>query len=93
MLLICEKSQFRSIMKIANHQLYYGVGLSWDYIERLVCKTGGNSKCRTKRTGHRPLQRYHKNCTWNKRVRRSIKNGVFDGINLTQIKQNNFEYA
>lgn len=80
-------------MKIANHQLYYGADLSWDYIERLVCKTGGNSRWHTKRTGHRPRQRYRKNNTWNKRVRSKIKFGVYDGINLTQIKQINFEDA
>ena len=75
-------------MKIANHQLYYGIGLSWDYIERLVCKTGGNGRWHTKRTGHRPYQRYYKNRTWNKKVRSSIKNGLFDGVDLRKVKTN-----
>lgn len=69
-------------MKIANHKLYYGTGLSWDYIERLVCKTGGNHIWHTKRVGHRPYQRYKKRTDWNKTVRRYIKEGVYDGVNL-----------
>lgn len=79
-------------MKIANHQLYYGIGLSWDYIEHLVCKFGGNGRWRTKRTGHRPYQRYHKNRNWNKKVRNSIKSGLFDGIDIRKVKTNYAEY-
>ena len=72
-------------MKIANHKLYYGIGLSWDYQERLYeDKVGGNHRYCTGRTGHRPLQRYPKRTDWNKQVRSKIKSGVYDGIDLTK---------
>lgn len=60
-------------MKVANHKLYYGTGLSWDYIEHLRCY---------KRGGHVGWQRYKKRTDWNKTVRRYIKRGVYDGVNL-----------
>lgn len=70
-------------MKVSNHKLYYGTGLSWDYQEHLYeDKIGGNHRYCTGRTGHRPLQRYPKRTDWNKRVRLYIKKGAFDGVNL-----------
>lgn len=65
-------------MKIANHKLYYGIGLSWDYIEHLRCY---------KRGGHVGYQRYKKRTAWNKKVRQEIKIGLFDDIDITNIKK------